>query len=657
MIYIITNRKKLFDGIRGIRFSSLEVVKRYFGNKKYISCDTETTGFDPYTNRLLTVQVGDIENQFIIDCDSVDIRIFKDFFESDKIFIFQNAKFDLRFFLHSGIIIKKVFDTFLAEAILTTGIKDARKGLDFLAYKYANASLNKDIRGDINKFGLTQEVIKYAADDVKYLEIIKDAQLKEIRKFDLYNTLALDNKFVLALSYIEYCGMYLNKDKWLEKIKNHENKALEYKAKLNQYILESQLTEYIENQLDLFSNERKCTINWDSPQQVIRLFKKLGITTITKDKKTGLYKDSVESHVLKPQMKDFPLIELYLDYKEESKEVSTYGTEFFKYINPKSNRIHSQFNQVINTGRMSSNKPNIQNIPATTENRACFTAEEDNVIISSDYSAQETIVLTNASQDKNLIEFYEKGLGDLHSWVASLLFEELKNLPLSEIKSKHGDKRQLAKGAGFAIQYGGNGRTISENLSVSEERGEWVYNSYMNAFPDLKNYFEKVQSESHRNGYITFNQITKRKSFFDFLDRFKDLEKEVNHPNFWNAYRIEKSNNSDIFHEYFRPIVKDYYFYKGLIDRRSLNYPIQGTSADITKYAAYLFYKYILQNNLLFKVKIINMVHDEILVESPESISKNIAKELSSCMEKSGELFCKTIKLKAKPEIETYWKH
>jgi DNA polymerase-1 len=96
---------------------------------------------------------------------------------------------------------------------------------------------------------------------------------------------------------------------------------------------------------------------------------------------------------------------------------------------------------------------------------------------------------------------------------------------------------------------------------------------------------------------------------------------------------------------------------KGDIERMSLNYPIQGSSADITKLAGVYFYRYIIENNLMFIVKLPNVVHDEWIVECPEEMAESISKVLQECMERAGDVFCKTIKLRAEPCITRFWKH
>jgi DNA polymerase-1 len=323
----------------------------------------------------------------------------------------------------------------------------------------------------------------------------------------------------------------------------------------------------------------------------------------------------------------------------------------------------------MNTGRLSSGQkgdkkrgmpqlPNMQNIPSDNRTRGCFQSEPGNTLVVSDYSGQEQIVLANKSLDTDLLEFYSKGLGDMHSFIASKIFPELSNLTLDEIKDNHKQKRQIAKGAGFAINYGGTGITISQNLNISMEDGENVYKAYFKAFPGLANYFKQEKQRALKLGYIQFNNISGRKCYIPYFDEFQKLHKEIYETDgFWDDYKLEKSKNSAKFINYFKPKVREYFMKRGDIERMSLNYPIQGTSADVTKLACVYFYRYLLENDLIFKVKVVNVVHDEIIVECPDELSSNISTILQKSMEDAGQVFCKVVKLKAEPVITTTWKH
>lgn len=666
MIYLITNQNK-FD-LDFFDKCTVQECLDHFKSHKYVSVDTETEGFDPYLDKILTLQLGDNKDtQFVIDATTIDLLQFKDLLESkDKVLLFQNAKFDLRFLYYLGIVPENVYDTYLAEAVINKGDKYVRKSLDALADRYCNVILDKSIRGAIHKDGLTKEVVKYAADDVKYLFDIAQRQLKKIKKHDLFKSLELENRFVKVLAYIEYSGIYIDRQKWIKKIQTDTKNFQEAKRNLNNWIIKNNLVKYIDAQLDLFDSERKCKINWSSSQQVIPLLQDLGINTEVKDRETGELKNSADAKVLISQKDKSPFVDLYLKYKGFEKITTTYGDTFLKQIHPITNRIHSTFTQIMDTGRLSSggkNKNtkedyvNLQNIPADKHTRHCFTASKDNLLINADYSGQEQIVFANWAKDLDIIEFYKKKEGDMHSFVASKIYPELKEISLLEIPKLYPEKRQIAKAAGFAINYGGTGLTIANNLGVSIEQGNEIYESYFKAFPGVKKYFKKVKEETFSQGYILFNNITKSKCFIHDFDEYKKLEDIVTTYGFWEDYREEKSKHSYRFKTELKPLVTKYFRKKGEIERKALNYPIQGSSAEITKLASIYLFNALKKRNLLFTVLFSNVVHDELLVETPSYLAAEIAQLTQECMEKAGDVFCKIIKLKASPIIAKVWTH
>lgn len=669
MIYLVTNQRSLFDSAVFSMATVNEAIE-YLETLEVIGFDTETRGMDPYTNDLLSMQLGDEQRQYVVDCLTVDPKEFKELLES-KILIMHNAKFDLRFLYYQGIVPTKIFDTFLVERILTTGLDTVRRSLDAVVYKYCKIELDKTVRGHIHREGLSTRVIKYAADDVKYLHQVKRKQEVALTENKLTRTASLDNEFVCVLAYIEFCGMFMNSEDWRKKCEDDLKDLNAVKESLDKFILDNadKYPKYVDNQLDLFAEGLKCKLNWASSKQVIPFMQSLGVETLTKDKDTGMMKNSVDKKVLGPQKKKHPIIETYIEYTEHQKVVSTYGENWFDYINKATGRIHSNYTQIMNTGRLSSGQkgdkkknlpqlPNMQNIPSDNRTRGCFQSEPGNTLIVSDYSGQEQIVLANKSLDTDLLEFYSKGLGDMHSFIASKIFPELSNLTLDEIKDNHKQKRQIAKGAGFAINYGGTGITISQNLNISMEEGENVYKAYFKAFPGLADYFKQEKQRALKLGYIQFNNISGRKCFIPYFDEFQKLHKEIYETDgFWDDYKLEKSKNSVKFINYFKPKVREYFIKKGDIERMSLNYPIQGTSADITKLACVYFYRYLLQNNLIFKVKMVNVVHDEIIIECDSELASNLSTILQKSMEDAGQVFCKVVKLKADPMVTTTWKH
>jgi len=667
MIYYLTKEKLLFEDSTEINYTdNFDLLLDYFKNKKLIAFDTETTGFDPYVNKILLYQLGDKDIQFVVNPDYFPVTLVKELLERpDCTTIMQNAKFDLGFLYQYSVIPYKVYDTYLAEAVLFTGIKSARKSLEHLAMKYCNVKLDKSVRKAIHYEGRSTRVIKYAAGDVAYLHEIMQKQRVDLSTKDLHVALELDNLFVKVLAYVEHCGIYLNINLWKEKMTKDTAELQESKELLDKWIVDNQYIEFIDSQLDLFNPERTCNINWSSSHQVVPLMKKLGVDTVVTDEKTGNPKDSIEAPILKRQEHKSELISVYLRFKAADKRVTTYGQNYLNVVNPVTSRIHSSFNQILSTGRMSCGGKqegkqlvNLQNVPREEETRSCFTNQfPDTTLVNADYNSQESVMFTNLSQEPNLIKFYNERLGDMHSYLASKLFPELAEVSLKEIKTKHSEKRYAAKTAGFAILYGGTGVTIAENANIPVEQGEEVYKNYLKAFPGFEKYAQTVENAALKRGHILFNEVSRRKSFIPYFSDFKSLEHEVNIKGFWETYRWHKEKDTTQFKEHYKPLVRRYFKKKGEIRRLALNYPIQGSGAEVTKLAGTYLFDYILENNLFNIVKISNLVHDEILCECPKDKAEELSKTLKECMERAGDKFCKTIKLEATPKITTQWEH
>ncbi|XAI97337.1 putative DNA polymerase [Leptolyngbya phage Lbo-JY46] len=426
----------------------------YFKNHTHIQFDLETSGFDPYTSKVLCFQIGDKDTQFV--CDPLYINKCKALLES-KILIGHNIKFDLKFLNLFGIFPTKVHDTFVVEYVLTQGI-DKRRNLAAVLYERLGINLDKSIRENIFERGLTQEVIQYSANDVKYLHEIMEQQLKEGEEKDLLKKIRLENSFVPVLAYIENCGLKLDIEKWKLKIIKDKENLIKAKKVLDDWIIENNIKEWISVQLNLFSSEKEVLINWNSPKQVASLFKSLGVPIEYKD--GDKLKESVGNVNIAKYEKDFPIIKNYLEYKKVEKLVGTYGENFFSHINPVTGRVHTNFKQLMDTGRLSSGGKNrktkeeyinFQNIPSDKFTRSCFIAEEGNTLLISDYSGQEQVVLANNSLDENLLQFYDSGFSDMHSFVASKMFKYLSDVDLDTIKNQYKEERQKAKSAGFAI--------------------------------------------------------------------------------------------------------------------------------------------------------------------------------------------------------------
>jgi DNA polymerase-1 len=654
MIYLVTKQPL---SLPDITLCTVQESLDYFKDLEWVAIDTETSGFDPYTCKLYTLQLGDNDNQFVVDLTTIDINDYKPLLESKGV-IGHNLKFDLKFLYHQRIVPTKVYDTFLGEKTSRLGIESHRCSLAACVKLHCGVVLDKEERKNITG-NLTEGFVKYSAYDVKYLHAVKEAQEVILFAAGSKVSIDLDNRFVLVLAYIEYCGMKLDVDKWTNKIHKVQTQADKATRRLNDFIFLNEMDQFIDYQLDLFSSEKRVNINWNSPAQVVQFFKAIGVDTAVVEK--GVKKDTIEANHLIKFADKHPIIKTYLSFKEAQKDTGTYGYNWIEQINPVSGRIHTQFKQLMNTGRLSSGGKsgttknfNFQNIPSDEETRSCFVAEEGNTLVGCDYTGQEQIVLVNKCLDDNLLEFYDKDLGDMHSFVASKMYEELDGLDLNEIKKKHKEKRQSAKVAGFAINYGGSGIGIADQLGLDVEQGNKIYEAYFFAFPGLKAYFDEAKKFGVENGYVLISPVTGKRSYVDYYTEFTQLKNEMD-KSFWDKYKQLKNATTPTALD-MKEKVSKFFRKRGDIERMSLNYPIQGESAEITKLACvYFWLRYLVPNDLLFKVKIINVIHDEILVETPETIAQQVAAQLEKSMVDSGAKFCTRILLKADPCISPYW--
>ena len=660
MIVYITNQVKIQEYFP-FELGTIHDVMEFCENHSILECDTETTGFDPYTCKLLTLQLGNEDVQYVIDCSTVDISVLKPYFEDKKkTFIFQNAKFDLRFLYHQNIWVANVYDTYLVEVLLHKGLPYTKKSLDALALKYAGIVLDKSIRGDINRYGLTNEVIEYAAKDVCALSIIRREQLKICEEKDIMPDVGLQNEFVRALAYVEYSGFYLDREKWVKKCEKDIKELHDISVKLDSLLIE-EFPQYQQKQLDLFADTTNTsTVNWKSAKQLIPIFQQLGVDTKVEDKKTGKIKHSVDSKILKKYKGTHPLIDTFLKYSKVNKKVTTFGYNVLKQINKVTGRIHTNYNQIVDTGRMSCGGKehiNMQQIPGDSGERECFTNQFPNTLLTvADYSGMETIMLAHYAQDPEFTDYLTHPEKDLHSLFTSYLFEECEGLPHPVIKKQYPHLRRKAKGGTFAWQFGGNGLTMHQNLSISIDRCEKTYNGVMNTFPNLAVYWRKEKEATLKRGYILVDPVTKAKRFLPFWQEYKDLEAEIKAPGFWTNYRMHKEMETDEFVNVLKPKVSRYFSLKGDMERKALNTPIQGTCSAIMKLAVLWFFIWIISNKLQNRVKICGIVHDEVIIEATLDLIDESGTQLQKCMEGASLKFS-SIKMIASPVKGHHWDH
>ena len=396
MIYLCSRNKRLFetDSYSYLPFNScIELLDKL----KQIQFDSETMGLDCHTKPLLTVQLGNKENQVVFDWTTMlaeEKEAYKNFMESDKLFVGHHLMFDLTFMYKQGIYPKHIYDTMIAEQLIYLGYprvitaslyhqlglhidgyeyitpEDSKKepyyelsyALKATAMRRINVNIDKTVRGKIIDEGLSDRVTVYAAGDVMWLDDIKAVQEIELQKQELTKAVTFECEFVKSLAYTKYCGVHLDAIKWQDKMDADNAKLAKALTALNDWTIEYDKGRGKYSKLDLqgdlflgFKDKPECTINWSSQKQVIPLFEELGIKVDTFDKKTKKKKKSIEKTILSPQKDQFPIIPLFLEYQEADKVVTTYGQNWLRAINPKTHRIHVELHSVgTDTSRVSS---------------------------------------------------------------------------------------------------------------------------------------------------------------------------------------------------------------------------------------------------------------------------------------------------------------
>lgn len=241
MIYLVSHNKSLFQTDKYIE-ATMEQAMSVLLPLKLCQLDSETKGLDCHTKALLTIQLGNKDNQVVIDWTTLTLRekqIVKNYLESDRLFLGWNLMFDLTFLYVQGIYPKHIWDGMIVEQLLYLGYpaQMREKSLKAAAWNYLNINIDKTVRGKIVNDGLTTEVVIYAAGDVTYIEDIKEKQDIEIEKQGMKLAVELECEFVKSLAYFKYCGVHLDITKWKAKMTKDQAKLDKAISELNAWVV------------------------------------------------------------------------------------------------------------------------------------------------------------------------------------------------------------------------------------------------------------------------------------------------------------------------------------------------------------------------------------------------------------------------------------
>ena len=528
--------------------------------------DTETTGIDALHADLVGISFSYKAREAFY------VPVPKEFEEAKKIVAFftpcfenleiekigHNIKYDLKVLQRYGIkVLGPTFDTMIAHYLINP---EAKQSMDFLANFYLNYQpisietlIGKKGKGQGNMGDMKQEEISdYACEDADItlqLKQVLEPQIQKPHLADLFYKMEMP--LVEVLKDMEFEGITIDV------------------PALNSYSKELDLI-LIELEKEI-KHDAGLDFNLDSPKQLGEvLFEHLKISSKAKKTKTGQY--ATGEDVLQKHEKDHPIIPKILEYRQLRKLKSTYVDPLPMLCDPVDGRIHTNFMQTVTaTGRLSSNNPNLQNIPVRSakgrEIRRTFVARDaEYKLMAVDYSQIELRIIAALSEDETMISAFKAGL-DIHTATASNVFKT----PLTEVTR---DQRSAAKAVNFGIIYGQSAFGLAQNLSISRTEAKTIIDSYFEQFKTIKTYMEKVVSDARELGYV--ETIMKRRRYLPDIN----------------------SSNAIV---------------RGFAERNAVNAPIQGSAADIIKLAMIAVHKAMKFENV--KSKMILQVHDELVFD------------------------------------------
>jgi DNA polymerase-1 len=566
-----------------LRKSLIELLQQ----QEQIAFDTETTGTDANLADLvgLSFSVKPGEGYYVpVPAEREEaqriVAEFKPVLEDENIVkIGQNIKYDILILKWYGVSVKgRLFDTMLAHYLIDP---DTRHNMDVLSENYLNYT-PISITALIGSKGKSQgnmrdvpaeKVVDYAAEDADVTLQLADVftpLLKDLNAEKLATE--VENPLVYVLADIEFEGVRIDMDTLINYSKE----------------LELDIRKFEQNVYD------KCGVKFNlaSPKQLGEvLFDKLQLDPKAKKTKTGQYQTGEDVLLALAHKSD--IVQDILDFRQLQKLKSTYVDALPLLVNPKTGRVHTSFNQAVAaTGRLSSNNPNLQNIPIRTERgrevrKAFIPRDENHILLSADYSQIELRIIAEISKEENMLEAFNKGI-DIHTATAAKVY----GVSIEEVDST---QRRNAKAVNFGIIYGQSAFGLSQSLGIPRKEAAAIIDQYFAQYPGIKQYMSETMNAARENGFVE-----------TILGRRRYL-RDIN------------SANATV---------------RGFAERNAINAPIQGSAADLIKVAMINIHRDIQEQGLQSKMTM--QVHDELVFDvlktEVEAMKKIISHRMKSAI-------------------------
>ena len=538
--------------------------------QKEVCFDTETTSLNELEAQIVGLALSwEVHKGYYIlfpedfDLAGQWLSVLKPFFESTTILkIGQNLKYDLKVLSNYGIeVCGQLFDTMIAHYLLNP---DMRHNMDLLSEAYLGYTpiaidtlIGKKGKGQLTMRAVPAELQKeYAVEDTDVTLQLKHTFLPLLEKDQMVKLFTeVEAPLVKVLAQMEYEGIRLDTH-FLGELSKEIN------------------TDLIALQTTIFDQAGE-SFNLSSPKQLGDiLFEKLKLLSKPKKTKTGQYATSEE--VLSQLASEHPIVANVLEFRALQKLQSTYIEALPREVNPRTGRVHTTFMQAVTaTGRLSSNQPNLQNIPIRTPRgsqirKAFVPRNEDYTLLSADYSQIELRIIAALSEEDHMIEAFLQGQ-DIHRSTAAKVFA----VPIEEVTK---EQRSHAKTVNFGIIYGVSAIGLSQQTSLTRSQSKELIDTYYQTYPKLKGYIEKQIAFAREHGYVE-----------TILGRRRYL------PDVYSRNQVVR----------------------GAAERNAVNAPIQGSAADIIKIAMVRIAQRLEREHL--STRMLLQVHDELLFDVPKA--------------------------------------
>ena len=553
-------------------------------NQQQICFDTETTGIDANDAELVGLSFSFTPGEgYYVPCPTDKencvalLNKFKKIFEDiTKTWVGQNIKYDMLMLKWYGFeLLGNTFDTMLAHYVIEP---DGKRNMDALSAKYLGYQpisitelIGKKGKGQGTMREVEIEKVKeYAAEDADITLQLKNIFLPQLKEKEVEKVFyEVENPLVKVLTAMEFEGIRID-----EGFLNDYSKELEREAKIAE---------------ESVYKQAGVRFNLASPKQLGEvLFDKLQLDPKAKKTKTGQY--ATGEDVLLKLASQNKIVDDILIFREYTKLKSTYVDALPLMINKKTGRVHTSYAQAVAvTGRLSSNNPNLQNIPVRSDRgkeirKAFIPRDKDHVLISADYSQIELRIVAAISGDVNMCAAFTTGK-DIHTATAAKVFNVEESAVTKEMRYK-------AKSVNFGIIYGQGAFGLAENLGISRTEAKEIIDNYKKQFPNIQKYMDDTINFAKENGYV--ETLMGRKRWL----------KDINSANFT---------------------------VRGFAERNAINSPIQGSAADMIKLAMIKIHAEFKQQN--FKSKMLLQVHDELVFDAHRSEIEIIKPVILYCMQ------------------------